>query len=285
MSSRYTCLSTNSADKVWKQSGPGTPLEGGHNAPHHHSGLDPHLLSPNHAVAPVLPQVPSQQPVQRRRAESPVLPVRMNARQRSGSVSSSGGTGGGIPTQPNTPVIPDAQYFPPNFIPQSFTPHANATPALPGSEIPDVVLNPPPGFIPQSVTDMRTGVTTPLTGMNPLPGVGGDENGGGSRRQSLYGNTGNRSPYMTSPALSAGGPPVIPTFNDEDNAGSNRGTPRSGIYTPGGTSRDLPGTSSVYQNPAEGDEEGDNDELVARNTRINATAPTIGGRQKKKKRR
>jgi hypothetical protein len=123
--------------------------------------------------------------------------------------------------------------------------------------------------------------------MNALPG---DDNVGGSRRQSIYGNSedrrGGTSPYMGSPSLHiGGGPPVIPTFGDPDNGGSNRGTPRSGIYTPGGTSRNLPGTTSVYQNPAEGDEDEDNDDLVARNTRINATAPPMTLKQKKKKRR
>lgn len=240
---------------------------------HHHSSADPHLLSPHHVPAPALPQVPSQQPVLPRRADSPALPIRVNVR-------GDGGDGGErvIPTQPNSPVIPDAQYLPPNFVPQSFTPHANGTPSLP-----EVIMNPPPGFIPQSMTDLRTGLTTPLTNVNTLPGDHDHAGGGGSRRQSIYGSSGT-SPYIGSPSHLAGGPPVIPAFEDMDNGGSSRGgTPRSGIYTPGGSTRGLPG-SSVYQNPAEGDEDEENDDLVARNTRINATAPPITAKQKKKRR-
>lgn len=115
------------------------------------------------------------------------------------------------------------------------------------------------------------------------------------------------SPYTSSSTPIPTGPPVIPrgTYGDTDETGGGGGGPGSSrttpsqrarsIYgggTPGGSTRGLPGGTpaggGVYQNPLrqeEGDDgDGDNDDLLARNTKINATTPAPAKAKKKKRR-
>lgn len=133
-------------------------------------------------------------------------------------------------------------------------------------------------------------------------GSSADWGGGSGGWGSAAGGTGGKfSPYTSSSPLPSG-PPVIPrgVFDDVDGSGSRTTPgqrPRSiyGSGTPGTPARNLPGVAGtpagggVYQNPLrqeEGDDgEGEVDELLARNTMINATAPApaMAGRGGKKK--
>ncbi|KXN91611.1 hypothetical protein AN958_12729 [Leucoagaricus sp. SymC.cos] len=259
-----------------------------HTAPPTHPHSSPNqFLSPLHATVPIPPPQP---PV--RIEPSSTSERRQRTRTRTSSSGSRGGRDMEALTEPSSPVIPT-------------------------EEARDLPL----GFVPQTITDTVTGVVTPLTGVSALPSVGGAGGGGGGGGSKPGGrNSGIYSPYTTSSSALPSSPPVIPQGSYGDNTGnSNRTTPsqRTGIYGGGGigtpatgSNRNLPGTLSgrgtpapvgggVYQNPLRGGggdggegeegEEGESgdgvDELLVRNTKINATAPLPQDTRKKKKKK
>ena len=188
----------------------------------------------------------------------------------------------------------------------------------------------PPGFVPQSITDTTTGITTPFMSNAALDKHGDDPVP--KKNLVLYGNpnTGRgdddgRTKWSSTgwdlPPSTLTGPPVIPSWNHDDDDDLNhsqsgstgrQSTPRSRTKSIYGTpstlrklaqlpSERLQGGGEVYQNPLRRDEEEegegeggksgdvdvdtDTDDLVARNTRMNAIAslpPAAGKRNKKK---
>lgn len=197
--------------------------------------------------------------------------------------------------------------LPPGFVPQAITDTVTGvtTPLAGMSALPSAGAPGPSG----------AGTASRRQSVYGNPNAPEDAQGGGAGDwgDAGWGNTGTRpgggiySPYTSSSPLPTG-PPVIPkgTWGDADDTGgagpSNRTTPSQrprsiyGSTTPGGSTRNLPANGTpagggVYQNPLRQEEgenedgEGETDELVARNTKINATAPPpiMTAKEKKKK--
>lgn len=208
-----------------------------------------------------------------------------------------GGPGGGGVLPPPSPVMNDGSGsggLPVGFVPLSITDSVTGvvTPLSGMSALPSLGGN---GNGTGNGGGERERRTSIYGNPNPSGDDGAADWGGGGWGSNTPGGGGGtssrpRSPYTSSSASALPtGPPVIP--GEYTPGGSQR--PRTSIYgTPGGSgSRSLAGGTpvggGVYQNPLRQDEEGEEgegeDELLARNTKINATAPLPGVRKKKKK--
>ncbi|KAF9447772.1 hypothetical protein P691DRAFT_801829 [Macrolepiota fuliginosa MF-IS2] len=195
--------------------------------------------------------------------------------------------------------------LPPGFVPQAITDSVTGvvTPLAGMSALPSLG-----GPVAGGTT---SGAASRRQSVYGNPNANEDEGeAAGSWGDGGWANTGTKpaggmfSPYMSSSSPVPTGPPVIPniSWGGADDAGPSGGRstpgqhPRSpyGNVTPGGSTRNLsvsgtPSGGGVYQNPLRQEEgenedgEGEADDLLARNTRINATAPPIAVKEKKKK--